>query len=594
MYQVSEYAKKAKEAKAEKKAEKRKKSFIPFDMAIDDIEFQELVMQTETAPFLQVKYLGARAEMEVGSFAAQVAVELRTGFNSRGVADANATCLHFDAALQFADGKIGGAMGIDIYSKTDIRSGSFEFENIKLTSVNIAANYSGVEFDGALDIMDDKNYGRGFSGQMILTVAKVVKIKAGAMFGTKFNADGSSFTYFNVDGGADFKPAGVMLFGTVKITGFQGGVSYKMDVVKPSGNYPVTVTGVSYVPNENSFLRLRAGVYLSIGDEKLLSGFGGLEFVFNQNWGLEEVSISGNAQVFSQMPNDDKTKISPLTKGRQQTYMSYKASQGEDVADSKESKGISASRARRPGTGGGVGGEDNAVGSVLQMPDTISVLGRMKELQPSLNAAYFSMLEIQRELDFNNATLANNERTLAAMKRRSDSISNPGRTDIAAKYNGFFGVGGSLAGYSYRSRNLEIWPEVARLLNIPETGMLDVRRTTYTLPTQARITKIKDSLTRIYSGNNDAIISQYGVLKSYYFRSKDTADKAYNGYSSGISNKIWRDRYGYIDYTIANKSFNENLKNQWGKRLSLRNDSLAYYTRVQDSLLDVKSKPVPI
>ncbi len=596
MYQPSEQAKKAKEAKAEAKAAKKNKSFTPVDMAIDDIEFQELVMQTETAPFLQVKYLGAKAEMEIGSFGAQVAVELRTGFNSRGVADANATCLHFDAAVQFADGKIGGAMGIDLFSKADIREGSFIFEDIKFTSVNIAAKFGGVEFDGALDIMDNPTYGRGFSGQMILTVAKVVKVKAGAMFGTKYNSDGSSFKYFNIDGGADFKPAGVVVFGAVKITGFQGGVTYKMDVVKPSGNYPITVTGVSYVPNENSFLRLRAGVYMSVGDEKLLSGFGGLEFVFNQNWGLEEVSISGNAQVFSQMPNDDKTKISPLTQGRQQTYMSYKASQGEDIADSEESNGVSASRARRPGAGSGGAAMGDSPGGELQMPDTISVLAQMRELKPRLDSAYNLMKSTENELNTNSATLAKHERTYAGMQYRSDSISNPARTDIAAKYKSFFGPEASNGVVSYRSWNLDIWPEVTRLLDVPETGFTTVRRANYTAPTQARINKIKDSLTRVYANTaqTKSLRDYYDARRRICDRTRMSADTAIGQYRNSLRVEALRIRFGYLPFGITNKTFNDARSAYWQGVSKTYKDSVDYYQAKGDEAHNLATQVIPI
>lgn len=595
MYQPSEQAKKAKEAKAEAKAAKKNKSFTPVDMAIDDIEFQELVMQTETAPFLQVKYLGAKAEMEIGSFGAQVAVELRTGFNSKGAADPNASCLHFDAALQFMEGKIGGAMGIDIYSRTNITAGSFDFEDIKFTSVNIAAKFSGVEFDGALDIMDNPSYGRGFSGQMILTVAKTLKVKAGAMFGTKYKSDGSSFSYFNIDGGADFKPAGVVVFGAVKITGFQGGVTYKMDVVKPSGNYPITVTGVSYVPNENSFLRLRAGVYMSVGDEKMLSGFGGLEFVFNQNWGLEEVSISGNAQIFSQMPNDDKTKISPLTQGRQQTYMSYKASQGEDVADSEESNGVSASRARRPGAGSG-GTVGNSPGGELQIPDTISVIAQMRELKPRLDSAYNLMKRTENELNVTRATLAKNERIYAGMKHRSDSISNPARTSIAARFNSFFSPTASLGTYSYRSRNLDIWPEVARLLNIPETGFTTVRRANYTVPTQARIDKIKDSLTRVYANTaqSKSLRDYYDARRRICEKEQEAAQLAINMYQNLVKNETLRVRFGYQPFILANKPFNDARKQHWeGVKKNYR-DSVNYYRAKGDEAHNLATQVIPI
>ncbi len=307
-----------------------------YSFGIDDAKFEELVLQTEK-PFISVKSLGTATQLQIGGFSADVSVEYQ---NKRPVTnDANAEygCLHFDANVQLMDGKIGGGTGFDIYSRYDTVKREWTYDSYKLTQVKINAEFGKVSFKGSLDFMNDSIYGKGFNGIVKLKVS-TIEIGAGAMFGTKNSSDGTPFKYWNVD--AYVKGLKIKLFNIIEIQGFSGGATYKMDPIAPDSEHPVTLSGVSYVPNENSFLRVRAGIFLSLVDKTLISGWGGIEIVFNKTWGVDEFSISGNAQFFSTGVDDksDKNKITPLTKGSQKSRASRLADAAAKAPPAKAAK----------------------------------------------------------------------------------------------------------------------------------------------------------------------------------------------------------------------------------------------------------------
>ncbi len=295
-----------------------KKSKASF--ALEEASFEELVLQTE-APFMKVKSMGTSSQLQIGGFSADVSLEYQDKKPVNSVVGAEYSCLHFDANVQLMDGKIGGGAGFDIYSKYDPAKREWKYDSYKLTQININAEFGKVSFKGSLDIMNDSIYGKGFNGKVILKVA-TIEVGAGAMFGTKYNSDGSSFKYWNVDAYA--KGLNINFLNIIQIQGFSGGATYRMDPVPPDAVHPVTLSGVSYVPNESSFLRLRAGIFLSLATKTMISGWGGMEVVFNKRWGVDEFSISGNIQIFSLGIDEksDKNKITPLTKGTKKTQAS--------------------------------------------------------------------------------------------------------------------------------------------------------------------------------------------------------------------------------------------------------------------------------
>lgn len=607
-YQVNEIAKKAKD-------EKNKDAGVTSkEINIQQIEFQDMVLQTEVVPFLKVDYAGGAMSAEVGGFGAQVSVEFRnTGVTSDNRPDPNAVCIRIDAAVQLAEGKFGGAIGINLYCKYDQATRTFEFDALRLGSLNIKADIGpNNSIDGSIDILDGPEYGQGFSGQVVLRVANTVTLKAGVMFGNKAKASGGRFHYFNVDGSADFRPLGVVIFGVIKITGFSGGFTYKMDPVPQSAKYPPTITGVSYVPNENSFLRLRAGVFFSLANDQVFSGWGGMEFVFNNNWGLNEVSISGKAQLFSQPYNEDKNKISPLMEARQQTYMTYKANQGEVAGEESGSFGKeivteNGTKIRLNKRSSLNYLQDNSETKTrfnplqeIALEDTISVIARMRSVKSQIDSAKADSASVKAKVD--SFTIHKNmaEAIMGEMQRRSDSISD-GRNSIFARDFYFFN-GTDLSKInnfyfnSYRHNYPEEWQQICSLLNIPliPNDYLKTRRSTYTLPTQARINTIKNSLRRdiLFNPETNARVTLRDTFQRRldYFNNLNSApDRPSRPPGSrNLNNPVFTQKWGYrLENTqpiSATKQFNDSVTAYWIEINRTLRDSISKYTNLRDSL----------
>ncbi|MCG9898531.1 MAG: hypothetical protein MH132_00860 [Hydrotalea sp.] len=600
-YEVNEVSKKAKEDKAKEAG----KETTSKELNIKDIEFQDMVLQTETAPYLKVNYAGGAASVEIGGFGAQVSVEFRnTGVTARNNPDPNAVTIRIDAAVQVADGKFGGAMGINLFCKYDQTTRTFEFEELRLGSLNIKADLGpSNSIDGSLDILDGPEYGQGFSGQVIMTVANKLTLKAGVMFGNKAKASGGRFQYFNVDGSADFRPAGVVIFGVIKITGFSGGFTYRMDPIQPSAKYPPTITGVSYVPNENSFLRLRAGIFFSLANDNVFSGWGGLEFVFNNNWGLNEVNISGKAQLFSQPFNEDKNKISPLMEARQQTYMTYKANQGEVVGEEASSIGeevITEDGTRiklnkktslnyLPGNF-----ETNNTNNSLQkiiLEDTISVRARMKTVQGQIDSAIADVNFIKNKIQA-TTLLKNREDSLkAAMNNRMGEISR--KSSWTTEYFKFWDAN-RLLNYNYQFRVPEEWRAICSILNIPflePQKPMQVRRVNYSRPTQERINAVRDSLNnvnqvRVVAINN--LINQYRNLQNSFQNKANDAFSVQTTTAKAIRENLnsVRDVYGFLhpETVESNKRTNDQIRASWALKRTAYLDSVKRYQFLQDSI----------
>jgi len=581
------------------------------EVAVKDVEFQDLVLQTETAPFLRIGYLGGGVEIEIGKHSAQITAEfIATGRRAKGKNDPNAACIHFDAAVQLAEGKFQGGVGIDLYCFYNQTTKTFEFEELRLGSVNIKADIGpAASIDGAIDIFNSREYGQGFSGQVILTVSKSLTVSAGIMFGSKPKLAGGRFYYFNIDASANFKPKGVIIFGCVKVTGFSGGVTYKMDAVPQSSNYPPTISGVSYKPNENSFLRLRAGIHFALADEKVFSGWGGLEFVFNQKWGLEEVNISGNAQLFSQPINTDKNKISPLMQARQQTYMTYKADAGEAVAERGDeitnTDGTKTFTNKKSSANYLVSTSTNSNNNANTIAeDTLSVAAQINIIRPVLDEAINDSIKLKSSLDAALLQQNNIESILAAMQRRSDSISNPKNSIVASQLSYFNGTNLSLINNlyhnSYKKKHPTEWQQISTLLNIPlieEANVLNTRRANYTLPTQARINIVRDSLRLALRPNNSqSLHAIYNERVNFFTVLKDSAQ--YKELERGrIKNPIsnLHASFGYVATNQPNSAtINNNVRDNWRSKKQSYIDSITRYNNLRTALSNQTTQPIPI
>jgi hypothetical protein len=278
-------------------AKNKKKAF-----ALDGVKFEELVLQT-VKPYISIKAMGVEGSLHIASFSADYAVEVRTKTTPASVSTSNNTneyaTLSFAAEIKLMAGKIAGKTKLNINALYNTSSNSWEYYNTELEKIGIKADFGKAKFEGELAILkNDDVYGNAFAGSLSLKVNKF-EVGAKGIFGNK---DG--FRYWSVDAMAKgFK----IQAGPITFTGFTGGVSYKMNVTdKASDKLP---SGIMYVPDDNEFLRVRAGVLFDILTKELIDGSAGFEIVFNSSWGVNSITLNGTLRMLTADDNKGEARM---------------------------------------------------------------------------------------------------------------------------------------------------------------------------------------------------------------------------------------------------------------------------------------------
>jgi hypothetical protein len=266
----------------------------------EGIRFEELTLQT-VKPYISVKAAGVDGSLQIASFEAAYSVDFTTEKpKEMSNVKADMVSLKIAADIKLMDGKIGGKTDLTLYAVYNESEGQWQYYDYLLSSIEVKADFGKAAFEGSLTLLrNDPVYGNGFAGSLKLRVNDF-KVGAQGIFGTHTNAAGQLYRYWSADAMVDGLkiPAGA----AIVFTGFSGGVSYKMNL--GDGESDRMPSGVKYIPDDNAFLRVRAGVLFDVPVNKVMSATAGLEIVFNKNWGVNEAIISGTAKV---MPGVFKT-----------------------------------------------------------------------------------------------------------------------------------------------------------------------------------------------------------------------------------------------------------------------------------------------
>ncbi len=253
------------------------------------IEFQNLVLQTQS-PVLQVDYLGYSGEVKLANFPVSIA-------DIAFVSNEYESGLAFDLKINLmgkedkgfaADTRLGifGKLREENYVQ------KWKYDRIDLSEINIQANIGAVQLKGGLTLMNnDRIYGNGFSGNIEGTFGgsddAIGPINCKAIFGK------SDFRYWYVDAAI----SGLKLqAGPLQISGFAGGAFYKM-TRRPNAGPDFSPSGLSYSPNLNTGLGVKAMLFGGIGDEKAIAVKAGFEIEFNEKGGVNRLGFFGEANA---------------------------------------------------------------------------------------------------------------------------------------------------------------------------------------------------------------------------------------------------------------------------------------------------------
>ncbi|WP_435654335.1 hypothetical protein [Cellulophaga baltica] len=249
------------------------------------IDFQNLVVQTE-APVLTVDYFGYTDEVKLANFPVSIAAIVFS-------ADEVEASLAFDLKVNLMDKEAKGFAAdarlaiIANYSEEEYVQ-QWNYDSFDLSEIVIDANLGAVQIQGGVTLMiDDPIYGNGFSGEIEGTFSTFGPITCKAIFGKK------EFNYWYVDAAVH----GLKLqAGPVQLSGFAGGAFYKMSR-EANGDPDFSPSGLSYIPNKEADLGMKAMVFGGIPDENAISIGAGFEIEFNTKGGVNRLGFYGEAQM---------------------------------------------------------------------------------------------------------------------------------------------------------------------------------------------------------------------------------------------------------------------------------------------------------
>ncbi len=270
------------------------------------IEFRSLHLKTD-APKFTAEYLGYKGELKMMNF--PISVD-RIGV--RILEDEIA--LGMDIKLTLSDGAFTGSTRLEfvgVYKEqtsgsttqggSEQRSGQWKYDKLKINSIGINAKIAEtITLEAELIIMnDDPIYGDGYAGSMMLRFDKVLEglqIDARAMFGRK------DFRYWFVDGRVAFGTS-IPVFPPVGLTGFGGGISYRMK--RDGAEVAASPTGCKYIPDANTGIGVKASVLFNVGNEAAVNGEASFEIAFSKSGGLNFIGFYGFAKFAGKIPGTE-------------------------------------------------------------------------------------------------------------------------------------------------------------------------------------------------------------------------------------------------------------------------------------------------
>ena len=267
-------------------------SFVEFK----GIEFQQFVLQTES-PVLSIGYLGYKDEVKLGNFPVSIA-------NIELTAQANYASLWFDLNINLMDGAgFGGStrLGIQAFNEERDYKQRWKYDGLDLGMISVSANMGAFAFNGTLIIMnDDPEYGDGFAGDLSATFNGLtgVEVASKGFFG---RVDNYRYWYFDASVNNLVPPGTTTGFITPK--GFAGGAYYKMKRRGFSSEF--SPSGLSYVPDKNQGLGVKAMMLCSIGANGVVDAGAGFEILFNKNGGISRMGFFGQAKFMADLPLGD-------------------------------------------------------------------------------------------------------------------------------------------------------------------------------------------------------------------------------------------------------------------------------------------------
>ena len=269
------------------------------------VEFRSLHIKT-IKPYLSVEYFGYKGEVKLMNFPLSISDIGLT-------ASDNQASLGFNVKLSIGD-VFTGETRLEIVGKMD--GGvlhKWKYDHVAVSQIKLDAEIAETFYlKGRLDILRaDPIYGDGFRGEIEMGFTKVLeglKVQVRAMFGK------TDFRYWFVDGLASLPGTGIAVYPSLFLTGFGGGITYKMKPDLSKSGASLSSTSITYVPDAKSSLGVKASVMFAVVDRKTVNGEATFELAFNDKGGLSYAGFYGYAKFLGALPDGDNFQKSAGSK----------------------------------------------------------------------------------------------------------------------------------------------------------------------------------------------------------------------------------------------------------------------------------------
>ena len=279
-------------------------------LQMKDITFERMTIKT-TPPYLSVgamSFGGINQTQKLGGFTFTID---RIGFVQGEAERVGSNGLQVGGKINFVKGNNSfGAEGYGtIYGRledTPLGVQVPKFEHVELSRAGIDVDMGAFKLAGYVEYYKAHPiYGHGFRGSIKAAFGKSkmrISVDANAMFG---NTRG--FNYWYADALMTFSPGIPLVANGVKLAGFGGGAYYHMtralknNFANELGRTP---SGISYEPDKETFLGIKASVIITGPSASTYNGQAGFEIAFNRNGGIRKIGFDASLVIAT--PGFDK------------------------------------------------------------------------------------------------------------------------------------------------------------------------------------------------------------------------------------------------------------------------------------------------
>ena len=257
-------------------------------LSLPDIRFENMLISREKFELGTASLSGSLETPDLAGFQLSIG-NIATVKNDKGQG------IHLDASVTAFGEQIEAKAGIDLYGNEQ----KWRFNKVDISKIGVKFKSGPVSASGEVEFREgDVIYGKGFRGEIKLSVMDKFDLQAVGVFGKK-----DDYHYFLTDALFEVPPAqGVTVPPALSFYGIGGGLYRHMqqDVSETKSEFGKSLSGINYIPDNTVGMGFMARTkFCLLGSDNLFDADVNLEMQFNQHWGVNFIQLRGEATMLS-------------------------------------------------------------------------------------------------------------------------------------------------------------------------------------------------------------------------------------------------------------------------------------------------------